>query len=133
MSTAALPGPHHQSPGDLDRFHERLLASEPQLAAPPPRTVRGPSIRRRGSLEQGRALESLGHAVEYLMDCGMFQRDKVDNEANQAAIQILMRLSRAVFLECPEILPLGRRLAQWSNRAVDRALRRHSQPTVPPC
>ncbi len=106
----------------------RVIAFEnphaPTLTVPAPAAPRVDYIRRRGSLQQGRALEALGHAVEYLVDCGMFQGDELDGQANQAAVQILMRLSRAVFLECPEVLPVRRRVGLWGQRVFARAMRR---------
>jgi hypothetical protein len=114
MSTVSLPGGNQA----LDEFHERLLAFD----ANPPRVVsHGTHMRRRGSLAQGRALESLGHAVEYLMDSDLFQRSSAASTDNQAAIQILKGLSRAVFLECPEVVPLRRRLGRWSGDLLNRA------------
>lgn len=77
-------------------------------------------VRRRGSQEQGRALESLGHAVEYLVDSGLFLRDERNQRDEHEAIQILMRLSRAVFAECPEVVPLRRRLEAWGERLTGR-------------
>jgi hypothetical protein len=70
-------------------------------------------IKRRGSLEQGRALETLGHAVEYLVDSRLFHAGCHNQTDEQEAIQILMRMSRAVFSECPEVVTLGRRLGRW--------------------
>ncbi len=126
MSTAAYPGPPDPAHDPAhDESSGRLLAFEDYRARPQPPapTASAAHVRRRGSLEQGRALETLGHAVEYLIDGGMFNRE-TDTSANQAAIQILMRLSRAVFQECPEVMPVRRRLGQWGQRVVARALRR---------
>ena len=80
-------------------------------------------VRRRGSLEQGRALEMLGHAVEYLMDSRLFHRAEKESEANREAVQVLMGLSRAVFLECAEVVPVRRRLAAWGRQKLGRGSR----------
>lgn len=72
-----------------------------------------PAIRRRGNLQQGYALEKLGHAVEYLVDSRLFAQSEKEAKSDQEAIQLLMRMSRAVFLECPEVVPMRRRLADW--------------------
>ncbi len=82
-------------------------------------------VRRRGSLQQGQALETLGHAVEYLVDSRMFLVEVGAGEQNQdqEAIQILMRLSRAVFLECPEVVPIRRRMGRWVSSGMSRMLR----------
>ncbi len=77
------------------------------------RKALGPPVRRRGSLEQGRALEALGHAVEYVIDSRLFNANELNPRDEQEAVQILMRMSRAVFLECPEVVPVRRRLRQW--------------------
>jgi len=74
---------------------------------------RGEAVRRRGSIQQGRALETLGHAVEYLVDSRLFQVEDDNQRAEQEAVQILMRASRAVFAECPEVVSLRTRLRRW--------------------
>ena len=55
----------------------------------------------------------------------MFLRDERNQRDEDEAIQILMRLSRAVFAECPEVVPVRRRLGDWAKgmalRAVGRA------------
>lgn len=82
-------------------------------------------VRRRGSLQQGQALETLGHAVEYLVDSRMFlvELGAGDQKQDQEAVQILMRLSRAVFQECPEIVPIRRRMSRWVASGMSRVLR----------
>jgi hypothetical protein len=64
----------------------------------------------RGFPRQGRALQMLGHAAEYLLDLRMFAVRESSERDDLEAIQILMRLSRAVFAECPEMLPQGHRI-----------------------
>jgi len=63
------------------------------------------------------ALEKLGHAIEYLVDSRLAiihdLPDELTARADAEATQILMRLSRAVFAECAEIVPLRRRLWAW--------------------
>ena len=83
-------------------------------------------VRRRGNLEQGRALETLGHAVEYLADSQMFLSAGDACRSNREAIQILMRCSRAVFLECPEVLPVKRRVGLWLTEGVSRLTRQRA-------
>ena len=70
-------------------------------------------IRRRPNQFQGRALEKLGHAVEYLVDSRMVLIDEPSTRADAEALDILMRLSRWVFSECDEIVPIGHRLKVW--------------------
>ena len=78
------------------------------------------AVRRRATPVQGRALESLGHAVEYLVDSRLFLSGIVQHD-EQEAQQILMQLSRSVFSECAEVVPLGRRLSQWMSERLERA------------
>ncbi len=70
-------------------------------------------------MQQGRALEMLGHAVEYLVDSRMFG-DEAGFRSEGEAVQILMRMSRAVFAECPEVVPLRERVARWFADAWER-------------
>lgn len=67
-------------------------------------------IRRRPSPQQGRALELLGHAVEYLVDSRLYFAETDLND--QLAVQTLMRLNREVFAECAEVVPMRRRLTR---------------------
>ena len=74
------------------------------------------TVRRRGSAVQGRALETLGHAVEYLADSRihLLTRNAAAGQRREAAekdaLGILMRASRSVFLSCPEVVTLWDRL-----------------------
>ena len=70
-------------------------------------------IRRRPSPQQGRALEALSHAIEYLVDSRMAQVDEPATRGDGEAINLLMRLNRNVFTECAEVVPMGRRLKAW--------------------
>ena len=81
------------------------------------------AIRRRGSIEQGQALEILGHAVEYLVDSRMFVPGSAPMQREHEAIQLLMRSSRAVFLECPEVVPMRHRVGRWLAVGVGRRAR----------
>src|SRR5271156_3574114 len=106
MSTASLPGQYpvtNPNPG---------VAFQP--AAPSTDGLNQVSAgRRRSSPQQGRALEILGHAVEYLVDSRMFMVDRPTTRADAEATQILMLLSREVFFECAAVVPPARRLKLW--------------------
>ncbi len=65
----------------------------------------GNAVRRRPSPSQGRGLEVLGHAIEYLVDSRM-RRGVAATAAELEAERRLMDLSRAVFAECPEVAPV---------------------------
>ena len=84
------------------------------------RHARPTYVRRRASSEQGRALETLGHAVEYLVDSRIRFNDPLASAGEREAIEILMRLNRAVFSECPEVVPLSRRIRQWFATRLSR-------------
>ena len=73
----------------------------------------GLGIRRRASYQQGRGLEILGHAVEYLIDSRMFLIDQPSTRADSEAVQLLMLLSRQVFAECAPVPQPVRRLRHW--------------------
>ena len=74
-------------------------------AAAKPRRV----ARRRPSPTQGRALEALGHAIEYLVDTRTFALEPLDMEA----YRILKVASQAVFYECAEVQTLPERVSLW--------------------
>jgi hypothetical protein len=63
-------------------------------------------------MNQGRALELLGHAIEYLVDS---QLHRGATQADGRAERILMRLSLEVFAECREVLP-SRGWKRWLPR-----------------
>jgi 3-dehydroquinate synthetase len=73
--------------------------------------------RRQPTEQQGKALLSLGHAIEYLIDSRLHSSEAkfADTQAKSdaEASQILMRLNREVFAECREIVPLRLVLQRW--------------------
>jgi hypothetical protein len=68
------------------------------------------SVRRRITPQAGRALEILGHAIEYLTD-EFVQQDGMASSKNERldAVQMLMALNRQVYYECPEAPSFGER------------------------
>ena len=74
-------------------------------------TDRAPSKRRRRiSPQAGRALELLGHAIEYLTDEFMHQGARFSAREEQfEAVHMLMALNRRVYFECPEVPTFGER------------------------
>jgi len=127
MATAALPGSFELERLSTECLHVVGGTSTAADLAPNGAEERAPRasgevILRRGSVAQGRALEMLGHAVEYLVDSRMFHGGEQIQRDEQEALQILMRLSRAVFAECPEVISLRKRLKGWlSERLVRQA------------
>lgn len=71
----------------------------------------GSNRRRRITFEAGHALEKLGHAIEYLTD--EFVQSGVEMSSGNGqveAVQLLMRMNRQVYFECPEVPTIGERL-----------------------
>jgi len=80
-------------------------------AAPAAVAGRGVARRRRISPEAGRALEILGHAVEYLTDEFVYAGGSFSAQDPQVeAVQLLMSLNRKVYFECPEVPGFAERL-----------------------
>jgi len=66
--------------------------------------------RRRITPTAGRALEILGHAIEYLTDEFVQDDHAFTVKCDQLqAVQMLMALNRQIYFECPEIPTLGER------------------------
>jgi hypothetical protein len=106
MFAAAEPSQSHA----IDPHHgSRFL---PNLAIPTPASPARP-VTRRPSFEQGRALEVLGHAIEYLVDSRMYPVHAPTTRADSEATQLLMLQSRQIFTECAEVVPAIRRLRLW--------------------
>jgi hypothetical protein len=74
-------------------------------------------LRRRPSPSQGRALETLGHAIEYLIDMRMRRDSDASPWADMEAEQLMMRLNREVFAECTEVVPIGGPM-DWLGRVL---------------
>ena len=71
----------------------------------------GRARRRRISPEAGRALEILGHAIEYLTDEFVHAGGSLSaRDAQVEAVQLLMAINRQVYFECPEVPSMG---ARW--------------------
>ncbi len=66
--------------------------------------------RRRITPQAGRALEILGHAIEYLTDEFVHEGASLSgNDERIKAVQLLMALNRQVYFECPEVPSFGER------------------------
>lgn len=72
--------------------------------------IRNAARRRTISPEAGRAIEILGHAIEYLTDeflhAGGFPASR---DPQVEAVQLLMALNREVYMACPEAPSLAAR------------------------
>ena len=77
-----------------------------------------PFVRRQLSPEGGRALEILGHAIEYLAD--EYAADTADKgplgsaDPRVEAIQMLKALNRAIYYSGTEVQPAFRRMRRWA-------------------
>lgn len=70
------------------------------------------SADRRRSVDpaSGRALEILGHAIEYLTDeLGQGDGPALADSPQVEAIQLLMAINRQIYFKCPEVKTLGQR------------------------
>jgi hypothetical protein len=67
------------------------------------------TVMRRPTIYQGRALEIVGHAIEYLVDSKL--GDPLAS-MNTDAVRILMLASQRIFAECPEFIPAHQRLRE---------------------
>ncbi len=75
---------------------------------------RGGLRRRCISPEAGRALEILGHAIEYLADEFIHSGESVSAHNPQVeAVQLLMGINRQIYLACPEVRKFSERLRAW--------------------
>ena len=79
-------------------------------------------VRRRSNPQQGRALEILGHAIEYLVDSRLFET--WESAADAEAVQVLMSCSREVFAACEDVSPWHQRV----QRALIKHLHLHTAP-----
>jgi hypothetical protein len=73
--------------------------------------------RRRIDPLAGHALETLGHAIEYLADELVHEGGNLSTHRGQIdAIQLLMACNRDVFFDCPEVPSFGERWRSWVHR-----------------
>jgi hypothetical protein len=87
-------------------------------------------VRRRIDQRAGRALEILGHAIEYLTDEYVHELATEEqcpfskDDGRVQAIQLLMSLNREIYFECPEVEDLSTRCLSvlrglWAWKIVD--------------
>jgi wyosine [tRNA(Phe)-imidazoG37] synthetase (radical SAM superfamily) len=72
-------------------------------------------VHRKISRDAGRALEILGHAIEYLSDEAMLVGAEDDGQL--AAVRLLMAVNRRIYLACPIVPSWKQRVRNWAQRA----------------
>jgi hypothetical protein len=76
-----------------------------------------PFVRRQLSPQEGRAIEILGHAIEYLADeyCRDAQpKGRLGNaDPRIEAIQMLKELNRSIYYSATEVQPAFTRVKRW--------------------
>lgn len=73
--------------------------------------------RRRITPQAGRALEILGHAIEYLADEFVYHGCELeDSRAHTEAMRILIEANRRIYFNCPEVPTFGERCTAILNR-----------------
>lgn len=80
------------------------------------------ATRRRIDPQSGRALEMLGHAIEYLADEYVRAGGSLSAHNGQLeAVQLLMAANRAIYFACPQVVSLGVRVRRWLRLAPQQA------------
>ena len=93
---------------DSDRYSNQSSSISPASAARP----RGP--RRHISRESGRVIEVLAHAIEYLCDEAVHNGGTMSaGDPQLEAVQLVMSLQRAVYLECPPVVSVWSRIRAY--------------------
>ncbi|WP_158790085.1 hypothetical protein [Granulicella sp. L60] len=111
MSTAAFPGSINPI------AMQRRMRSVPSLSKADAAASVDLTIHRITKTHHGRTLLTLGHAAEYLAHSRRFQIDETEDSSAEA-IHILMELSRSVFDEFAEQIPVSRRVERWLTQSV---------------
>ena len=94
-------------------FGQIIVHTMPDPAASRRERSSSQALRRQPSMSQGQALEKLGRAIEYIYDSRVYRNAGELSPSDVEAVQLLMRLSREVFLQCREVVPMRRGIKQW--------------------
>ena len=70
------------------------------------------TLRRCRTREQGTALMTVSHAIEYLLDSRLVKQEET-SQAEREALAILLTANLSVYRDGAEIIPLATRLRQW--------------------
>ena len=83
-------------------------------AALPVAALQPRALHRRIGPEAGRALEKLGHAIEYLTDEYVFSGGSLEAHDPQLdAVQLLMAINREIYFSCPSVPGPVERVRAW--------------------
>ena len=110
MSTTPFPGPYPTTIGHILAHHITTPAKSRQARS---------ADRQRGrpGASQGRALQTLGHAIEYLVGSQPALNSASSQEDREAG-RILRRLSHEVFTDFREAVPVARGLRHWLRKLL---------------
>ena len=87
-----------------------LITSRPARIQTQDANVAGARVRRRIDPQAGRALEILGHAIDYLTDEYIFHGGQFRaGDPELDALHVLMAANRTIYYECPVIPSLSQR------------------------
>jgi hypothetical protein len=125
------PHPHRGFPHALPCSHPPVLRVESSEALLPPSSLHRSLVARPPlrimSPEQGRALETLAHAIEYLEDRMFFSAATWSRrEGDRTAIDMLKQHSRVLYSG----LPIRRTLWERIQQKLSEAIYRHRQSPV---
>ncbi len=99
-------------------MQERIAAPVRSARTPSPAAMfpeaAGQIRRRRISPQAGRALEVLGHAIDYLADQHIFRYSPFPPPPDDVeAWELLKALNREIYLACPVVPTLRERFLSW--------------------
>src|SRR5579871_1187259 len=109
MSTSPYPAGYPFSGSDVAAQHLASVGGAPELP-----------VRRRANVDQARAIEKLGHAVDHVIYLQIFLTDADEVKAATDAVHILMALRRTVFEECETVIRKKRQVRQWITERLNR-------------
>lgn len=77
----------------------------------------GSTLRRCRTREHGKALLTISHAIEYLLDSRLARHEEMSAQEREA-LAILLNANLSVYQQGAEIIPLTTRLRQWFHGGV---------------
>jgi hypothetical protein len=96
----------------LREYTADLTREADLLTAAPQGKITRATLRRCRTREQGIALMTVGHAIEYLVQSRLIDQ-KITTGAEREAMAILLNANLAVYNEGTEIVPMIDKLRRW--------------------